>query len=164
MYRFFRFSWQLPYWVDVWHALLGFQYITSGRKTFISFFGIEVLPNKGWVTLRHFPGGCLLKPFVKPYEDCNDMFVRVRGWDDSSLVTAREQGGPIFPLSWTSYPRIIQWVDPCALSSLDHVVIQISKCFRILDTRTLITQDCEDDNVVEEYLCMHYVMKKYILI
>lgn len=62
-----------------------------------------------------------------------------------------------------SDPQIIQGVNLNALPP-DQEMIKILKCFHILDYRTLITRDHEDDNWVYEYLGMHYGMRQYLLI
>lgn len=82
---------------------------------------------------------------------------------DASLVTTGAWEGPIFLLSWMLDPRFIPGVD-LGVFPLDQEVIQILRCFRILYSRALITQNHEDDNEVNEYLGMHNSTKENLFI
>lgn len=42
---------------------------------FISFYGVEILPFCGWVTLRSLLDRRLLEPYKEPYEDWKYRFV-----------------------------------------------------------------------------------------
>lgn len=54
------------------------------------------------------------------------------------LVIARAGGEPLFPLYWTPYSKLIERVDSCVLSPLDHEVIQVLECFHPLESSMLI--------------------------
>lgn len=78
-------------------------------------------------------------------------------------MTTEAWEGLTFLLSWMLDPRFIPEVD-LGVFPLDQEVIQILRCFRILYSRALITQNHEDDNEVEEYLGMHNNTKEYLFI
>lgn len=63
-------------------------------------------------------------------------------------------GDPIFPLSLSSYPQIIERVDPSVLSPLYGEVIQTLRRFHSQESTTLINRDHEDGDGVEVYLGM----------
>lgn len=121
-------------------------------EMFVYFFKTKILSTNGWMTLCLFPGGCLIKPFAKPYEDKKDKFVRVRGWDRSSPVTTRVKGDPLFHLSWSTHPSITKMVDPGVFSPIDREVIQIIWWFFSLESNILIRRDHEDGDGVKTYL------------
>lgn len=49
--------------------------------------------------------------YAESYEDSKDIFLRVIGKDESSMVTIEETSVPFFPLSRTKNPHIIKGMD-----------------------------------------------------
>lgn len=84
-----------PYQItpNVWSILRAFQiiYYNLGVShivwVFLFFFGVEILPICSWINLHSLSGRNLLQPYVLPYEDWKDRFVRVRGRDNAYTVT-----------------------------------------------------------------------------
>lgn len=113
-------------------------------RVFLSFFNTEVLPNKGWVTMCPLLYSYLLKPFMNPYEDWKDEFVRVRGRVLSRYCRGERKPffSSIMDIGSLNYQRARHY----ALSPLEKKSIRILKCFHYRDTHTLITWDPEDEN------------------
>lgn len=84
----------------------------------------------------------------------------MRGRGDASPLTIGAMSDLLFPISWTSDPRIIKGVDTCVPSPLNQEVIQIFKCFRSLDTYTLISRDHEYVNGIKDY----FGIKEFLLV
>lgn len=83
--------------------------------------------------------------------------MQIRRQDIASSVIVGVKGGTLFPLSWSSDPRLTERVNPRVFSPLDQEVIQVVECFRLMESRVIINRDYEDGGGVEECLSM----KKY---
>lgn len=69
-----------------------------------------------------------------------------------SHVMVGEEGGPLFPFSWTPDPKATVRVDSRVLPPLDREVLQALECFFPLEFNIFISRDREDGNIVEEYI------------
>lgn len=115
-------------------------------------FCIEILPIYWWITWCSLLGRNLLDPYVEPYEDWKDIFVRVRCSYDTSMVTTRVIDSLRFHQSWTTDPHIIKGMDFSSHSPLEREVIQTLSCFQVMSSHTLITLGREDECGVDKYL------------
>lgn len=119
-------------------------------RVLLYFYRAWFLPSSGWVMLHLFSVVGFLKPSANPYEEWKYKFVCSGGHDNMSPFITGELGGPLFPLSWTPYPKFTVMVDSRVLYPLDYEVIQVLKCFHPLESSILIVQDREDNHRVEE--------------
>lgn len=143
-----------PYQVtpNVWSVIMAFE-ITCQRlgvfltiEVLFSFYGIKIISKSGWATLCTLQKKTLFKPYLRPYKEKKDKFMRVRGRHCASMVTAGVSSASCFPLSWIRNPKIIMGFDFDYLTLVEQEVVQILNDFEVMSTCAIITLHHGDDS------------------